>query len=128
MCRCYDNRDSLLQTEPHSARGHDGGGGWGYFGHQPEAYVELLQAVYHPIKSEDAEAQIVFGGLAYDAWTGTGGPFVEDFLDKVLLNGGSDHFDVMNFHYYPVFDKVWAPYGNGIIGKTNYLRRKPAAF
>jgi hypothetical protein len=102
--------------------------GWGYFGNQPEAYVEMLSAVYSPIKDLDPQAQILFGGLAYDRWTNTGGPFVEDFFDKVLESGGAAYFDLMNFHYYPSFRDVWQPYGQGIIGKATYLRRKMAAY
>ena len=98
--------------------------GWGYWGHDPEAYAQLLAAVYQPIKEVDPEAQIVFGGLAYDHWTSQGGPFVEEFLDGVLQNNGGDYFDVMNFHYYPAFRAKWEPYGRGIIGKASYLRDK----
>ncbi len=98
--------------------------GWGYFGYQPEAYAELLKAVYEPMKRMDSRAQIVFGGVAYDGWEG---PFVEDFVDKVFFHGGADHFDVMNFHYYPAFRHNWEPYGTDIIGKANYLRSQMAA-
>jgi hypothetical protein len=98
--------------------------GWGYWGHDPEAYAQLLAAVYQPMKEADPEAQIVFGGLAYDNWTSQGGPFVEEFLDGVLQNNGGDYFDVMNFHYYPAFRANWEPYGRGIIGKASYLRDK----
>jgi hypothetical protein len=101
--------------------------GWGYFGHQPEAYVAILRAVYDPIKWEDQYAQVVFGGLAYDAWE-PDGPFVQEFLDNVLKHGGGQYFDLMNFHYYPAFEQVWSPYGADIIGKANYIRRKMAAY
>lgn len=100
----------------------------GYFGHYPEAYVDVLQAVYQPIKAVDPEAQVVFGGIAYDAWDVYGGPFVKAFLDDVLEHGGGDYFDVMNFHYYLAFADNWAPYGIDILGKYNYLRNKLAAY
>lgn len=99
-----------------------GTGGWGYFGNTPQAYVDILSAVYGPMKAADPDAQIVFGGIAYDNWTETGGPFVKTFVDDVLQLGGGDYFDVMNFHYYPAFHANWDPYGMGIIGKTAYLR------
>jgi hypothetical protein len=102
-------------------------GGWGYFGNEPEAYAQLLEAVYRPMKAADPEAQIVFGGMAYDAWTSTGGPFVEEFLDRVLDYDGGKSFDVLNFHYYPAFRGHWDPYGPGIMGKATYLRDKLAA-
>jgi hypothetical protein len=103
----------------HSEAGH-----LGYFGRQPEAYVALLRAVYGPMKAVDPEVQIVFGGIAYDNWTDTGGPFIKDFLDRVLQLGGGNYFDVMNFHYFPQFRQGWAAYGEDIIGKARYLQTK----
>jgi hypothetical protein len=102
--------------------------GFSYWGHQPDAYAEMLAAVYQPMKAVDPEAQIVLGGLAYDWWIESGGPFVEGFLDGVLQNGGGDFFDVMNFHYYPAYHARWDRYGMGIIGKTAYLREKLAEY
>ncbi|MEJ2212452.1 MAG: hypothetical protein P8129_25990 [Anaerolineae bacterium] len=102
---------------------------YGAPGHQPQAYVDLLQSVYDPIKAVDPEAQIVFGGVAYDAFEDPwGGPFVRSFLDGVLANGGGDYFDVMNFHYYLSYGAEWAPYGIDILGKYNYLRDKLASY
>jgi hypothetical protein len=102
---------------------------WGYFGYEPEAYVQMLAAVYEPMKTADPEAQIVMGGLAYDWWTTDGGPFVEEFLDGVLQYGGGDYFDVMNFHYYYfAFRGNWEPYGPDIIGKATYIRDKLASY
>jgi hypothetical protein len=100
--------------------------GWGYFGDDPQAYVDLLEAVYQPIKAIDPEAQVLFGGLAYDNWEPYG-PFVMTFLDDVLtlMQGhGSYPFDMMNFHYYPVFWANWEPYGTDIIGKAEFIRDK----
>ena len=103
--------------------------GWGYWGNEPAAYAELLRAVYDPIKAVDPEAQIVLGGLSYDS-SEPDGPFVQGFLDGLLENAvgpdGRVCFDVMNFHYYPVFHGRWDPYGPGIIGKTAFLRNKLA--
>ncbi|MBN1134948.1 MAG: hypothetical protein JXM73_00075 [Anaerolineae bacterium] len=99
--------------------------GHGYFGHTPEAYVDILEAVYQPIKAVDPEAKVLLGGLAYDAWPD---PFVEDFLDQVLINGGGAHFDVMNFHYYRAFRENWEPYGHDILGKLAFLRDKLASY
>ncbi len=102
--------------------------GWGYFGNEPQAYVDILSAVYGPIKAMDPQAQIVLGGIAYDDWTETGGPFVKSFLDDVLGLGAGAYFDVMNFHYYPAFHETWDSYGKGIIGKTAFLRDKLAGY
>jgi hypothetical protein len=99
----------------------------GYFGPDPDAYVALLQAVYQPLKAVDPEAQIVFGGIAYDAFA-PDGPFVRTFLDDVLAGGGGDHFDVMNFHYYLAFAGNWEAYGIDILGKYSYLNEKLASY
>jgi len=99
--------------------------GAGYFGYTPEAYVDVLEAVYQPIKAIDPGAKILLGGLAYDAWPD---PFVEDFLDQVLIHGGADYFDLMNFHYYVAFRANWEPYGREILGKLAYLRDKLAYY
>ncbi len=98
--------------------------GLGYFGYTPEAYVDILEAVYQPVKAIDPGAKILLGGLAYDVWP----QFVENFLDQVLLNGGADSFDLMNFHYYAAFRANWEQYGHGILGKLAYLRDKLAYY
>ena len=97
--------------------------GFGFFGHTPQAYVDILEAVYQPIKAIDPEAKILLGGLAYDNWE-PDGPFVQDFLDQVLEKGGAAYFDLMNFHYYLAFRANWEPYGQDILGKLAYLRDK----
>ena len=101
--------------------------GQGFFGHTPEAYVDILEAVYQPIKAVDPEARVLLGGLAYDAWE-PDGPFVQDFLDQVLMDGGDAYFDLMNFHYYLAFRSTWEPYGNDILGKLAFLRGKLADY
>jgi len=101
---------------------------WGYFGHTPELYAAELAAVYGPMKAADPETQLVFGGISYDNWEVDGGVFVKDFVDKVLQYGGGAHFDVMNFHYYPVFHTHWDPYGPDIIGKVTYMRDLLASY
>jgi hypothetical protein len=120
----YNVKHWEIYNEPDNGIEFYGQFGWGYWGHDPEAYAQLLAAIYQPMKDADPEAQIVFGGLAYDNWTSQGGPFVEEFLDEVLKNNGGDYFDVMNFHYYPTFRANWEAYGPGIIGKATYLRDK----
>ena len=101
--------------------------GQGFFGHTPAAYVDILEAVYQPIKAVDPEARVLLGGLAYDAWE-PDGPFVQDFLDQVLMDGGDAYFDLMNFHYYLAFRSNWEPYGTDILGKLAFLRGKLADY
>lgn len=97
-------------------------GGFGYWGNNGAGYAQMLCSVYPAVKAANPRARVVFGGMAYDNWTP--GPFIRNFLDDVLNAGGSNCFDVMNFHYYPPFAANWAPYGPGISGKANYLRSK----
>ena len=102
--------------------------GWGYWGNRAADYAAMLEAVYQPMKAVDPDAQIVLGGLAYDWFTTSGGPFVREFLDGVLENNGGAFLDVMNFHYFPSFHANWDPYGVDIIGKANYLRDKLSSY
>jgi hypothetical protein len=127
----YNVKHWEIYNEPDNGdKWHALKGGYGYFGNQPQAYYDLLKAVYRRVKRVDPEAQIVFGGLAYDNWNDgeNGLPFVRDFLDKVLELGGARYFDYMNFHYYPIFQPAWDPYGHGIIGKATFLRDKLAEY
>jgi len=123
----YSIKHWEFYNEPDNGDEFYGERGYGFFGTQPKAYVDTLSAVYRPMKAVDPAVQIVFGGIAYDNWIPEG-PFVQDFLDRVLAEGGGAYFDVMNFHYYPAFRDVWDPYGNGIIGKVTFLQRKLAAY
>jgi hypothetical protein len=117
-----------LYNEPDNADvGHALHGGWGYWGHNGAGYAELLQALYPVVKAANPQANLVFGGIALDwfeDWEPPG-PFDRQFLDDVLAAcQGQACFDVMNFHYYPVFRSEWEPYGTDIIGKANYVRDK----
>jgi len=116
-----------IYNEPDNGNAIYAEAGWGYFGHTPQAYVGVLEAVYQPIKAVDPEAKVLLGGLAYDWWE-PGGPFVQDFLDQVLINDGDLYFDLMNFHYYPAFRQAWDPYGPDIVGKATFLRQKLADY
>ncbi len=98
----------------------------GFWGYDGAGYAQLLAAVYPEIKQASPEAQVVIGGLAYDAFVEDGGPFVRRFLDDVLQNNGGQYFDVMAFHYY--WEQKWDAYGPGIAGKTAYLRNKLAEY
>lgn len=109
-------------NELHAEYGHS------YWGHFGADYADMLCAVYPAIKNANPDGQVVLGGLAYERFEEDGGVFVREFLDDVLAAGGGDCFDVMNFHYYPVFAPVWDPYGDGLVGKTNYLRGKLAEY
>lgn len=103
-----------------------GGDGWGYHGAQ---YADMLKAAYPAIKAANPNAQVVFGGIAYDGFTEHGGAFVRQFLDDVLTAGGGDYFDVMNFHQYPAFAASWTDNkGPGLREKTEAVRQKLAEY
>ena len=113
-----------LYNEPDGGdpiRARHGAGFWGPYGAD---YAEMLCAVYPAAKAANPNAKIVSGGIAYDWFQEDGGPFVRAFLDEVLAAGGGHCIDALAFHYYPPFESVWAPYGPGLSGKTNYLRSK----
>ncbi len=112
-----------LYNEPDNADlGHAAHGGWGYWGLNGDGYAALLRDLYPVVKAANPDAQLVFGGMAMDWFIRDGGPFDENFLEDVLaVCQGHDCFDVMNFHYYPVFR--WDEYGPGIMGKATYIRQ-----
>ena len=114
-----DNADASLAVE---------GRGWGYWGQNGAAYAQMLKRVYPVIKMVSPEAKVVFGGIAHEHVEGEDWPFNIDFFEDVLLAGGGPYFDVMNFHYYPLFAPNWAQYGEGVIGKTEAIRRKLALY
>ena len=99
----------------------------GRWGDHPAEYAAMLAAVYPVVKSANPNAKVVFGGLAYDFFTDQGGPFIRTFLDDVLAAGAGDHFDVFNFHTYPLFASNWLAAGEsgaGLYQKSQYLRAK----
>jgi len=118
-----------------------GGFSWGASG---DKYAAMLKAVYPVVKAANANAKVVFGGIAYDNfnakscnpndladnWPIKGSGFVYEFLDDVLNAGGGSYFDVMNFHFYSAFSPNWIrfPGSNslsvGLLEKTNYVRQK----
>ena len=103
---------------------------WGLHG---DGYAALLKLLYPAVKAANPAAQVVFGGIAYDFFTdqdpitpSNNGPFVRRFLEDVLKNGGGAYFDVMNFHFYPLFGPKWTTKfpkdGPGLVEKTNAVR------
>jgi len=103
---------------------------WGNWGHDAAGYLRLLQAAYTTIKSIDPQAQVLLGGLAYDWFTddATPGPFARSFLSDLLTLGGGDYFDILSFHYYPVFRWRWDLNAPGLHGKANELRATMRAY
>jgi hypothetical protein len=106
--------------------------GWlmGCWGGHGDDYAAMLKAVYPVVKAADPNAQVVFGGLAYDSFTDStpSGPFERRFLDDVIDpakgNAGA-YFDVMNFHFYKSFAPAWEalrPGDKDLEAKANYLR------
>jgi streptogramin lyase len=103
--------------------------GYGYWGHNGAGYADLLRQVWPVIKAANPSARVLMGGIAYERFLETdGGPYVRQFLDDFLAAGGGAYIDIFNFHYYPNWEDRWAPYGQGVIGKTNFLRDKLASY
>ncbi len=98
-----------------------------FFGFNGAGYAAMLGSVYPVVKSSNANAKVVMGGLALDWFTENGGPFDSGFLVDVLSNCAGVCFDVANFHYYPAFRYVWEAYGHDIVGKATYVRQVLAA-
>ena len=92
---------------------------WGNYGAD---YADVLEVAYDALKDANPNAQLVFGGIAYDWFEEDGGPFVSHFLGDVLSHGGCPYFDVMNFHAYPAYAGLWAPYGPGLLQKAQAIR------
>lgn len=98
---------------------------WGTHG---DEYAEMLKAVYPAIKKANPQAQVVFGGIAYDSFTDSPDPgvFIRSFFEDVLKNGGGAYFDIMNFHFYPLFGWNWTKQfpkdGPGLIEKSGAIR------
>jgi hypothetical protein len=103
--------------------------GYGYWGHNGAGYADFLRQLWPVIKTANSRAQVLLGGIAYERFEETGeGPYVRQFLDDFLAAGGGQYIDIFNFHYYPNFANRWATYGQGVIGKTNFLRNKLATY
>lgn len=113
--------------------------GTAYWGPFAERYVAMLKRVHPAVKEANPQAQILLGGLAHDHYVQCtdssdgrvcSGGFSPTFLDEVLAAGGGPFFDVMNFHYYPLFGPAWEDRADGadIIAKANYLRGQLAAY
>jgi hypothetical protein len=67
-------------------------------GSSPTAYTALLRAAYPAIKSADAAASVVFGGLSWD-FSRQG-----SFLQRAYEAGAGGSFDVLAIHPYPDSD------------------------
>jgi hypothetical protein len=89
---------------------------WGMYGAR---YAAMLGAVRPAMKAADPAAQLVLGGVAYDNFQESGGPFYRRFVDDVLDAGGGQHLDAFNFHYY-VQNIHWCSF----TAKLNELRAK----
>lgn len=103
------------------------------WGDAPDKYADMLKAVYPAIKAANPQAQVVFGGIAFDFFTDqdpvhpeNNGPFVRAFFENVLKNGGGAYFDIMNYHFYPLFGSNWTDDfpkdGPGLVEKTEAVR------
>jgi len=97
-----------LVNEPDSNRyisGHfTGHGCWAYDGDQ---YAQMLAIANQAIKEVDPQATVLMGGIAYDWFEEYGGPFYRYFSDDAMVNGGGNHIDALNFHFFTDFHEEW---------------------
>lgn len=136
----YNVKNWEMYNEPDNGNPYnfgDLGGCWGVAPNEerhrpgqlnyPERYADLLRQVYGAVKTADPQAQVWFGGIAYDFFQ-PDGPFDPLFLDDVMAYlrqwGGTQYpyFDIFNYHYYPAFRDLWNPFGPDLMGKARYLR------
>lgn len=105
------------------------GGGWGEYG---ERYAEMLEIIYSEVKAANPDAQVVFGGIAYNYFTEEqNGLFTRKFLDDVLEAGGGEFFDIMNVHHYPFPNgrRNWTnSNSSGLVEKVADINQKLAAY
>ncbi|MBI4758013.1 MAG: hypothetical protein HY783_03285, partial [Chloroflexi bacterium] len=104
-------------AEPDNGSEAYAAGGKGWWGHNGSGYADLLHQIQLAIKATDPQAKVMIGGLAYDWFEESGGPFVKTFLDDVLAAGGGQYIDLMPFHYYPI-NPAW----NNIGDKATAIR------
>lgn len=110
-------------------------------------YAEMLKYAYPAIKKANPNAQVLLGGLLLDC-DPTNPPVGKDcksseFFEGVLINGGGNYLDGVNFHaydYYPMptnkndplnglgrsansnWHSAWNTTGPVMINKVNFLR------
>jgi hypothetical protein len=109
-------------------------------------YAQMLQHVYPQIKSADAQAQVLVGGLLLDCdptlpiSAAQGCPDSDaqkppKFLTGILQGGGGPYFDGVSFHAYDYYQgtqgrygnsnwgTAWNTYGPVVAAKAGYLRQ-----
>ncbi|NOZ05589.1 MAG: hypothetical protein GXP41_04445, partial [Chloroflexi bacterium] len=97
----------------------------------PQEYAELLHRAYPILKAANPQAQLVFGGIAYEVIPQ--GCFNMVFLDQALAYLQSHYasdpdypfFDLLSFHQYDAWRDAWdgagsanLPFNQGLLAKT----------
>jgi hypothetical protein len=77
------------------------------WGNDPDRYSEMMAVAYPAIQAADPQAEVIMGGLGYDAFTENGGPFVRYFPDGIMETGGAPYMDALNIHYFQFFRAEW---------------------
>jgi hypothetical protein len=100
---------------------------FGFWGGKGAEYAQMLASVYAAIKAADPTGQVVFGGVAHEAVGDPPENFDLAFIDEAMAymrDNPGDYFDIMNFHYYKVFDVNYMDWAPDIMGKAEYIRQK----
>jgi len=120
---------------------------YGCWGNEKDAYyggayyAEMLKLAYPAIKAADPDAKVSIGGLLVDCDPDNppaGKSCISArFLEGILLNQGSQYFDVLAYHAYTYYqngkildpsDAVWIKRGGVIMGKMDYLKQLMAKY
>jgi len=130
-----------ISNEEDFSPSHAGGQGdhGGCFGDNPPAYGTHLRAAYLGAKSASSDAQIIFGGVAYDRFHNLPGysppgPFDYAFVGQTLswldalFGSGPDFpfFDIMAVHIYNDYRDNWdgtaPPFDQELVAKIAHFR------
>lgn len=149
----YNIKNWEIWNEQDIAVKHAGGGGtdeygcWGdpsdaYFG--GGAYGEMLKVIAPQMKSADAQAQVIVGGLLLDC-DPINPPAGKDcsparFFEGILRSGAGSAFDGVAFHAYDYYEYALGKYSNSnwhsawnttgpvLIAKVRFLKQLLAAY
>jgi hypothetical protein len=119
-----------LYNEPDNASPWLAEMGYGFWGDAGAQYADLYRNAYSVMKAANPSVKLLNGGIAYERFRedDPANPYVRRFIDDFLAAGGGNYLDIFNFHYYPNFAAIWAPYGREVMGKAAYLRSKLASY
>jgi hypothetical protein len=115
-------------------------GVWGCWGNKNDDYfgggyyADMLKAIYPAMKSADASAQVLIGGLLLECDENFRICRQNRFLEGIVRNGGGPYFDGVGYHAYDFFGNAtgkysspnWESYGDTtgpvLVAKLKFLQ------